>query len=134
RAVAVLPVERRRPALALHRRPALREPQRRAAVPAVLDEGEVLAAGDEAVRQGEGLDEGAVPRPLVVEEEPLGARRPPRRAADVDDAARVLDPLDRARVRRARLGPLAVDGPERVDGEDVLDVRQHELLVLLLVL
>lgn len=67
-------------------------------------------------------------RPLIVEGE-AAARMP-----DLDDAARKVDPVhgrNRACGRRRRR---CVDRVGRVGGEGVLDVGQHQFLVLLLVM
>src|SRR5262245_6398097 len=52
-AAVLLPVERRRPTLFLHFRPAVRQPEEGVAVAAVRHELQVLAVGDQAVAEGE---------------------------------------------------------------------------------
>ena len=95
-AVALLPIERRRPAFALDEAPAVGEPQRGRRVAAVLDEGEPFAIGDEAIGEREGAEQNLVARALVV----------PRKAgsvvADLMDAAGIVDPADGRRFALAR--------------------------------
>ena len=66
------PVERRLPALLPHHAPAFREPQLGAGVAVVVEEGEVLGGGDEAIGELIGLEKEAVPGRLVVEGKGLG--------------------------------------------------------------
>ena len=74
------------------------------------------------------LDQRAMTRQLVVETEVLAAR------ADFADAAVERDEVHR-RSRIARLaGAGLVRGQQRIAREQMLDVREHQLLVLLLVI
>src|SRR5262249_52138991 len=63
------PVKRRAPALRPHLLPTLAEPELGSPIPAVLNEFQVLAAGDESSRQLESLQEGPMPRSFDVEGE-----------------------------------------------------------------
>ena len=73
--VVALPVERRLPALGAHGRPALGEPELGAVVAVLVDEGEILRAGDEARREAVGREIDAVARRLVVEGEACRSKR-----------------------------------------------------------
>ena len=143
-AAALLPVERRRPAVLLHRGPAVRQPQVRTAVAAVLDEAEVLAGGHRLSCEEERLEVHAMSRPLVVEREAVPGE------ADLDQAARMRHPGRRLRSLRSSV-PERIDdgglnsfrnessgrrvrGTQRVRPQRVLDVGEDQLLVLLLVL
>ena len=150
-AVFPLPVERLGPPVLVAEGPPLGHPQLGAPVAAVLHEGEVLAVRDRSMAQRERLEEASVPGRLVVEAEALSV--PP----DLAHAFLELDPAERrplspnpvpatrvpilairARVPvrrrlRSRGVHLEVRGPERVHAEHVLDVREQQLLVLLLV-
>src|SRR6185295_2394316 len=66
-AIAFLPVAGCGPALVLHGRPAVGEPERRIGVAAGLDEFEPLAVGDEAARDAHGSDQNAMRGTFVVE-------------------------------------------------------------------
>ncbi len=131
RAVSPLPVERRVPPGRLTLPPAVGEPELGPFVPAVFHEGEILPARHGSIAEREGALEAPVPRSLVVEGEAATV------VSDPDEAF-----LERA--RRQRRGPRlrslvaaaagrAVRGAERIRVEGVLDVREDELLVLLLV-
>src|SRR2546429_399091 len=83
---AAEPIERRPPPLGLHRRPAVGQPELRPLVTAVLDEGEIVAAGDRPRREAEWLEPDLVARSLIVEgEAAIGM-------ADLMQSARELDP------------------------------------------
>ena len=126
--VALLPVERRVPALAVDRRPAVGEPKRGRAIAAVLHEREPFAVGDEAVGQAEGMDEHVVARRLVVPGEALAV------VADLANAAGIVDPAWLGRLGRSRARPAgAIGRPQRIGREQRQDVGQQQLLVLLLV-
>jgi hypothetical protein len=109
--------------------PAIREPELRSAIAAVLDEREVLAARDEARGDLERRDEDLVPRSLVVERE-RGAL-----ISNRDKAA--IEPMPRSRClagggrARSAVGP--VGRKKRVLAEEMLDVGEKKLLMLLLV-
>ena len=94
-AVALFPVARRVPALRLHRRPAVGEPDERLAVAAGFHEGEPLAVGDAAVGEAIGIEQHLVARPLVV------VRKAGAVVADGADAAVESDEL---RLGRAATG------------------------------
>ena len=124
-----LPVQGRRPAVLLHGRPPVREPQLRPAVAAVLDEPEVVGGGNGMAGQRERLEPHAVARPLVVEREARSA------VADLHQAAVMADPArgrggGSTRVR----GTVQVDRAHGVRPQRVLDVGEDQLLVLLLVM
>ena len=72
RTVVALPVERGLPALSAHGRPPLGEPQFRTVVAVLVDEGEVLRAGDQTCSKPIGLEINRVARRLVVECEGVG--------------------------------------------------------------
>ena len=97
-------------------------------VAAVVDEVAELAVGDGPGRQLEVLEPDPVPGRLVVVAEA------PAVGADLGDTPGEPGPCERARsaVRRRRRA-VPVGGLERILGQHVLDVRQHQLLVLLLV-
>src|SRR5271163_4290519 len=65
RTVVALPVERRLPALGAHRRPTLGEPQLGAVIAVLVDEGEILGAGNEARGKPVRREVDRVPRRLV---------------------------------------------------------------------
>src|SRR5207249_5011130 len=69
RAVLAAPVERRLPALLLHRRPALRQPEFRPAIAALGDEFEEVAATHRVRGEAERLEPNLVARSLIVERE-----------------------------------------------------------------
>jgi hypothetical protein len=110
--------------------PALAEPQLRAAVAAVVDERKVLAVGDEASCKLKRVNEGVVNGTFVVEVEQR------RVATDSNDTACVIGPPHRGnRSGILRLGSLVGIGRvERVARQQMLDVREEQLLVLLLVM
>src|SRR5439155_12732894 len=66
-AVIAMPVERRLPALLLHRRPALRQPEFRPTIAALGDEFEIVSATDRLGGEAERLEPDLVARPLIVE-------------------------------------------------------------------
>src|SRR5882762_10319641 len=68
-AVFETPVERRLPALLLHRRPAVGQPEFRPVIAALGDEFEVIAATDRMRGEAERLEPYLVARPLIVERE-----------------------------------------------------------------
>ena len=126
-AVLPIPVERGLPTVAPHGIPAVREPQGRRAVAAVLDERQVLAVRDGAVRHRERPQPDAMPRGLVVEAE-AGPRR-----TDLHEALREVDERRRPRRARRAVEVVPVRGTQRVRAEGELQVRDDQLLVLLLV-
>ena len=67
--LVAVPVEGSLPAFGAGGGPAFGEPELGAVVAVLLDEGEVLGAGDEAGGEGEGLEVGVVAGGLVVEGE-----------------------------------------------------------------
>ncbi len=69
------PVERGLPAFGAHGGPALGEPELGAVVAVLVDEGEVLGAGDEACGEAVGREVDGVARGLVVEGEGVGGER-----------------------------------------------------------
>ncbi len=126
--IALLPVERRVPSIAVDRRPAIGKPQRGGAVASVLHEREPFAVRDETVGQAEGMDEDVVTRCFVVPGKTFAV------VACLANAAGIIDPAWFAWLGRSRAGPgVAVSGPERVGGEQRKNIRQQQLLMLLLV-
>src|ERR1700730_18375682 len=91
RPVLMAPVERCLPALLLHRRPALRQPEFRPAIAALGDEFEIVAATDRVRGEAELIEPDLVARPLVVECESRTAM------ADLVEPAGELDPSGRPR-------------------------------------
>ena len=122
-----LPVERRFPVAGAHRRPTVRQPQLGAMVAAVVDEREPIGVRHEAVGETELVDEHAMRGRLVVEREARRRRdrcdgSPPRRTPSSSRRSRATI-ATRRRIR----------GTQRIHPEHVLDVGEHQLLVLLLV-
>src|SRR5262245_18167708 len=79
--VCTRPIERRYPALALHRRPAVGKPELGTPVTVVLHEGKILATGDQTGRDTIRPQQYEVARALVIEGEVVLGM------ADRDDAA-----------------------------------------------
>ena len=79
--VALFPIERRRPAFRLHRRPSRGEPEQRLPIAAVGDELHPFRIGDEPIREFVRFDQHAMARPLAIEAEALAV------VSDLDDAA-----------------------------------------------
>ena len=129
-----LPVKGLAPLVLLRQRKALGQPELGPLVAAVLHEREHLGVRHEPVGDLERLQEYAVPRPLVVEVKALarGLCLVPIEA-DVVDARPERNERGRTRIGAARQRPVVVGRAERVDGEEVFQVRHHQLLVLLLV-
>jgi hypothetical protein len=107
--------------------PAVREPPLRILVSARFDELEELAVRHRTRGELERLREDLVAGSFVVEREP-GAVVTDR----VEAAFEPEEPQRRRGDRRGR-GALPVAGPQRIQREEVLQVGQHQLLVLLLV-
>ena len=135
-----LPVERGLPAFGAHGGPALGEPELGAVVAVLVDEGEVLGAGDGAGGEVEGLDVDGVAGGLVVEGEGGGGGGVEGEADLYNSrAARNCriegDPFERGGddFSLSRRGGFEVGGVEGVGEESVLDVCGDELLMLLLV-
>ena len=127
-AVALLPVQRRLPAAALHRGPAVGEPRIWIAVAARGDEREIVAIRDGPARERERLEVDAVARTLVVEREARAC------VADLVHAARERHEARVARIRAGGMrGRLAVGRRERVLREQVLHIGEDQLLMLLFV-
>src|SRR5579883_2370165 len=121
------PIERRFPALLAYRRPAVGEPEFGAAIAAILDEVEILAAGRRARGQTEGFEPDLVARRLIVKGE-TGAAMP-----DLIQPAGKFDPGERrGGLLHLQLRRL-IARQQRVDPKDVLDIHQDQFLMLLLV-
>src|SRR5690606_8208865 len=127
--IALSPMKRSPPPLRRCHREAVGEPELGALVAAVLHEGEVFAVGDEAGGELERLQEDAMGRALVVVGEIASA------GADLERAFRIrMPPQAWGALAPERVLDRAVGGLERVEREEVEDVRQQKLLMLLLVL
>ena len=124
----LLPVQRRFPLLRAHRIPAEREPQLRAPIAPVFDEREVFPVGHRVRRELEIIDEHAVARPLVIECKARPA------VADIERTAVDGDPAHSARAHRRQRPALRVGGRERIARKQMLDIGQHQLLMLLFVI
>src|SRR6185369_10432096 len=111
-----LPVERRLPLALLHRGESGREPELRACIPAVLDEGEVLPVRDHAGREPVGLEEHAMPWPLVVECEAHSL------VSDPLNPAVEVAPFEGRRACGWYGGDRPEGGTQRVGPQHVLDV------------
>jgi hypothetical protein len=122
------PAERPIPAALLHDRPTVGEPQLGRRVAAGTNELAVLAVRHEPVREQVRLEPLAMPRALVVERESRRARtelgKPRRLELELE--------LHGAAAAR-RNGGGAVSNLEPVREQDLLGVRQQQLLMLLLV-
>ena len=131
----VVPVERSLPALVAEGDPTFGEPEFGAGVAAIVEEGEVLSAGNEASTEGERLEEDLVAGGLVVEGEG-GVVGGVGGDADGDESAGEADPFLRWGERGAggRCRRSEESGVERIGEEGVLDVGGDEFEVLLLVL
>jgi hypothetical protein len=68
-----------------------------------------------------------VPRPFVVEGEAIAVM------ADMHQATIQLHPIERRHLRAGAAARRLIRREQRVDGKDVLDVHQDQLLMLLLV-
>src|SRR5665213_2795041 len=123
-----LPIEWRFPSTVVHHREPGREPELRALVAAVVDEVEILAIRDEPGCEPEVLEKFAVRRQLVVEREALVLM------SDAMHAAAERLPRRFGEHALGQLRALAIDGAKRIHPEDVLDVRDEQLLMLLLVM
>ncbi len=128
--VALLPrpVKRRLPAFALDRGPAFGQPKFRPAVPVGRHELEIVPARYRLGRDAASMEIVAVARPLVIESEA------PFAGASFIDPGRQLHPTRLARRMAAQLRICLIGGTDRIEPECVLDIRQQQLLVLLLVL
>ncbi len=127
-AVDLPPVAGGLPVLAGGGRETVHQPQCRGAVAAIGHEGHPLAVGDEIARQLHRADQRAVRRLLVVEMEGIGL---------VSDAVDALGQRDLGLAVTLRCGkrPVGVIGRgDRIAGEGVQDVGQHQFLVLLLMI
>ena len=103
------------------------EPELGPAVAAVLDELDVVPTRDEITAQFVGVEELTVARALIVEAEAVaGVADPVRPFLDLHP------PVNGGGSALAELA-LAIDRKQRIVREHVLDVRQDQLLVLLLV-
>jgi hypothetical protein len=123
-----LPVQRLRQFARRDQVPALGQPQRRIAIAALLDEARVLAVGDEARGQFERPQVHAVARQFVIEAEAVAA------VAGLDQAAVETQPREWRRCRGARKRLAAIGRKRRVMRQQMLEVGEHQLLVLLLVM
>src|SRR5690606_3131290 len=108
--------------------PAVGQPERGVGVAALRDEVAVFGVRDETVRERVVANERLVTRSFVVEAERLASR------PDLEEPARAAGEGERRGGCFRGLRQLRVDRPDRVREEYVLDVRQQQLLVLLLVM
>src|SRR3954447_23125995 len=128
-AIALVPIIRSLPPLAIYGRPAVGKPQRSVRIAVCLHEFEPLAIADEAVGEAEGMDQCLTARRLVV---PVEASA---RMADLVDAAvegNVGEAGSLVACRKRRR--LAIGRPQRALCEQRQDVGEQKLLVLLLVI
>jgi hypothetical protein len=117
----------RLPAFIAGRSKAVHQPQRRRAIAAILNEFEPFAIGDEIARQFYRADQGAMRGFFIVEMKAVAG------VADGVDALVEGDPL-LAAAGGGRKSPVrVVGGRDRVLGEGVQDVGQHQFLMLLFV-
>ncbi len=128
------PVERSLPAFGAHGGPAFGEPEFGTVVAVLIDEGEVLGAGDESRGEAEGREVDGVARGLVVEGEGVSGCGV-EGEADLGEASGEVYPVERrgdglVLLRRG----FEVGRVERIGEEGVLDVGGDEFLMLLLVL
>ena len=108
-------------------RPPVRQPERRPVVAVVFYEGQELAVGHGTRSELEGLDEDTVARLFAVEGKILSG---------VPDPAQRLfaaEPSMGRSFRRSRVRTFEVGRLKWIVGEHVLQVSEHQLLVLLLV-
>jgi hypothetical protein len=123
------PVERGLDAVRVHPVPAVRQPQLRPAIAAVVHEGSPLAVGDGPVGERVGVKQHRMARPLAIEGEVAAIM------ADLDDPARPLHPADRFGRGDGDVAWLVPHcGRERVFGEGGQHVGEHQLLMLLLMM
>src|ERR1700722_384110 len=131
-AIFFCPVERRSPAVRLHRVPSGREPQLGLAIAAIGHELRVLAAGHKPVGQSKGLQPNLMARHFVIEAETVaGVPRFFQAALKLSEICRpdifsVLGSL-------SPVPCLLVIRPQRIGKERIQNVGQQQLLVLLLV-
>src|SRR5579859_3683487 len=113
--------------MGLHRFPAVRKPQLRTRVPAVVYERKVFAASCQAYGEAERTQEYFVPRAFIVKVKRFAF------SADLIKAFRIeLRLLLRCAVGRRRRGGGLIRGMERIAPESVLDIGDEQFLVLLL--
>ena len=127
--VDLAPVERRLPVALPHRRPSIAEPQVRALIALILHELQILAIRHQTIRQLKGTQKRVVTGRFVIE-------RKPTICTDRNDPTLMIDPASGVcavgRARRVQVG--AVGGQQRVVAEVELQVGQHQLLMLLLMM
>ena len=126
--LACLPVERLRPALSEDFRPTPGQPQQMLGVATVLDELHPLRVGHQTIGEPERLGRHAVTRSRAVE----GKARTV--VADLDDSSFEISEEECRQDRglNRHQGRVAVGWSDRILREHVKDVREQELLVLLL--
>src|SRR5690606_9479453 len=112
----------------LYARPAIREPQLRTLIASVSNELHVFAVRDQAIRQRERLHVHLVSRELVIEREWRAVR------ADVLNAAiEGVKAHGREPTRRDAIAALAISRSQRIAEQQMLQIREQQLLMLLLV-
>jgi hypothetical protein len=128
-ALLVTPVQRLRDAFALHPVPAFRQPPARLAIAPGLHERLVLRVGDQSVGKLVRRQPDAMARRLVVEREPRA------RMADLAAAAFEPHPAQRSNqtlLAQHKIG--AIRRRQRVERQQMQEIREDQLLVLLFVL
>jgi hypothetical protein len=126
--VVLLPVDRTLQILATHPIPALGQPQRGVEIAAGGDERLVLAIGHQPRGQLERRHVLFMARQLVIEAEALAV------VADRGQAAIKAQPGQRRRRRGQRRGRVQIRRQQGALRQQVLDVGEHQFLMLLLVL
>src|SRR2546430_13385411 len=127
-AIALRPVLGRLPSAGSHGFPSGRKPQFRPAVAAVFDEGDQITMGHGMRGNLERIEPDTVARLLVIEGE-IAAGVP-----ELAQAAFESDPPRIACADRSERPLLLIRGLLRIAREQVLQVREDELLMLLLVM
>ena len=128
-AVAPFPIERRVDLFALHPGPAVGQPVTRFGIAAIGDERDPFAIGHGAIGDRMRVKQGFMPGTFAVEGEIVTAM------SDLDEATGMVDPADRARHLYRNLARAGPDGGlDRVFRKQMQDVRQQQLLMLLLVM
>ena len=127
-AVLLLPVQRRAPAVGLHRVPAQRQPQLGAAIAIVGNEGQKVAVRDRVRSEFESRDKSAVARSFVVECKAVSG------VAEFVNAFLVPDPAAPARIDGGQRPRLAIDRVQRVLRKQMLEIGEDQFLVLLFVI
>jgi len=124
-AIPLFPIQGGLPLLGPHRSPALREPQEGVVVAFIFHELQVVPVRDQARGQLEGLHKLAVPGSLIVKGEPISLM--PNPAEPFGEG----HPFQGGDARGARGYAGHIGRVERIAGEHMLDVRDHQFLMLL---